>query len=120
MKVLIVDDEPLVRRSLERAFARRGHQVFVAPDGREGLRLWRAEAPMDLVVLDVLMPEMTGPQVLSEIGPARTGLVTLISAHTSEYNADAAAKLGADHFVAKPFEDIFVFVEKLEKLSQNR
>jgi DNA-binding response OmpR family regulator len=89
--------------------------VLEAADGRKGLELWRRQK-MDLVILDVLMPVWTGPQVIEQIGKNRSGLVVLISAHTSEYDAVAASTVGADHFIAKPFEDIFLLVEKLEKM----
>lgn len=117
MKVLIVDDEPLVRRSLSRAFASRGHQVIEAVDGRVGLESWREHQP-DLVVLDVLMPGLSGPQVLQEIDPSIRELakVVLISAYSGEHNPETAERLGANCFIPKPFDDIFVFVKKAEEL----
>ncbi|MBK9324018.1 MAG: response regulator [Bdellovibrionaceae bacterium] len=106
MKILIVDDEPLIRRSLARVLKGRGHEVVEAEDGNAGLSAWLSEKP-DLVFLDVLMPGMTGPQVLKEIGPRKTGKVILISAFSGEHNMETATQMGADMFIPKPFEDIF-------------
>lgn len=111
-KVLIVDDEPLVRRSLRRAFEASGFQVSEAVDGKQGLRLWESESP-ELVFLDILMPGLTGPQVLSEISQSARAKskVILISAYSGEYSSDSAKSLGADHFIPKPFDDIFGIVK---------
>lgn len=114
MKILVVDDEPLVRRSLARVAGSRAHTVLEAADGEEGLKIWRSENP-DLVFLDVLMPGLTGPQVLKEIQPS-SAKVILISAYTGEYNVDTAKNLGADLFIPKPFQDIFKVIEIAERL----
>lgn len=115
MKILIVDDEALVRRSLSRALKSKGHEVLEAVDGNEGLKLWETTQP-DLVFLDVLMPGLTGPQVLKEIGAKKTGRVVLISAFSGEHNMETAVQMGADLFVPKPFEDIFAVVKMAEDL----
>lgn len=112
MKILIVDDEPLVRRSLSRALASRGHTVVEAADGEDGITVWRKEDP-DLVFLDVLMPKKNGPQVLDEIGSARRAKVVMMSAFTGETTVPARS---ADLFLAKPFEDIFQVVDRAEGL----
>lgn len=113
MKILIVDDEPLVRRSLARALKGRGHEVLEATDGPSGLASWKGEDP-DLVFLDVLMPGLTGPQVLEEMGPARRAKVVLMSAFSGEHNVEKGQ--GADLFLPKPFEDIFEVVKLAEEL----
>ncbi|HEY8269867.1 MAG TPA: response regulator [Pseudobdellovibrionaceae bacterium] len=115
MKILIIDDEPLVRRSLGRALKSHGHDIFEAEDGLQGLNLWREQKP-ELIFLDVLMPKMTGPQVLIEIGSERTGKVILISAFSGEHNMETATQMGADLFVPKPFEDIFAIINLAEGL----
>jgi CheY-like chemotaxis protein len=116
-RILIVDDEPLVRRSLKRALENGGYQVVEAQDGKQGLALWQQEKP-DLVFLDILMPGLTGPQVLSELPTEIRELckVILISAYSGEYSLDSAKSLGADHFIPKPFEDIFGIVDIVSKM----
>lgn len=115
MKVLVVDDEALVRRSLSRALRAKGHEVTEALDGNEGLEQWRKLQP-DLVFLDVLMPGLNGPEVLREMGQQRTGKVVLMSAFAGEHNMETALQMGADLFVPKPFEDIFAVVKMAEDL----
>lgn len=116
MKVLIVDDEPLVRLSLKRALEKRGHQVAEAVDGQQGLEQWLSFRP-ELTFLDVLMPRMTGPDLLKALKGGGTGKVILMSAFTGEYDLDKAKSLGADLFILKPFDDIFAIVEIGEELS---
>jgi two-component system, response regulator PdtaR len=116
MKILIVDDEPLVRKSLGRACLAKGHQVTEAVDGREGLQKWKDVKP-DLVFLDVLMPGFSGPQVLREIGAEKGDtVVILMSAYSGEHNMETAQGMGANLFVPKPFENIFDMVAKAEEL----
>lgn len=116
-KILICDDEPLVRRSLKRALESQGFQIVEAADGQTGIHIWRQEKP-DLVFLDVLMPGLTGPQVLNELEPdvRNRSKVILISAYTGEYSLDSAKSLGADHFIPKPFEDVFAIVKLVSEM----
>ena len=115
MKVLIVDDEALVRRSLSRAFLSQGHQVAEAADGTKGLEMWRSLAP-DLVFLDVLMPGLSSPEVIREMGSDRVGKVILMSAFAGEHNIETAQQIGADLFIPKPFDDIFDVLKMAEEL----
>jgi len=121
MKVLIIDDEPLVRRSLARALSQKGHQVLEASDGLSGLALWREVLP-DLVFLDVLMPGLTGPQILNELelNLRQQTKIILISAFAGEHNPETAQRLGADCFIPKPFEDIFAVVKVAEDLQKDK
>ena len=110
-----MDDEPLVRKSLGRALKVKGHQVIEAADGSEGLTTWLKENP-DLVFLDVLMPGLSGPQVLKELGARKTCRVILMSAFAGEHTMLTAQQMGADLFIPKPFDDIFAIVAKAEAL----
>ncbi|MEK7358562.1 MAG: response regulator [Bdellovibrionota bacterium] len=123
MKILIVDDEPLVRKSLGRAFKARGHEVLETADGNEGLSRWLDSKP-DVVFLDVLMPGLSGPEVLKEVLPRLgsdwKGRVILMSAYSGEHNVTTAQQMGADLFVPKPFDDVFALVSKAEELFGRR
>jgi two-component system, response regulator PdtaR len=112
VKVLIVDDEALVRRSLERACSSRGHIVEQAEDGQKGIELWQSWHP-DLVFLDVLMPKLSGVEVLKRLNGQHTAKVVMMSAYTG---AESLDKSGVDLFLAKPFQDIFSFVHQAEEL----
>lgn len=115
MRILIIDDETLVRRSLGRALKMNGHEVLEAENGTEGLAVWKSSDP-DLVFLDVLMPGMTGPEVLKAMGTNFTAKVILISAFSGEHNMQTAQQMGASLFIPKPFEDIFAVVKMAEDL----
>jgi DNA-binding response OmpR family regulator len=117
MRILVVDDEPLVRRALERAFSLNGHHVESAADGHAGWQMW-VDAEFDLVLLDVLMPNLTGPQVIEKMGRERTGKVVLMSAFSADYATSETYYPEADLFLAKPFENIFSLVEQCEQLVQ--
>ena len=114
MKVLVVDDEILVRRSLARVCVNRGHQVLEAEDGEKGLAMWSAWKP-DLVFLDVLMPKLSGLDVLKRIEKQKTKIV-LMSAYTGGTDPNQARSAGADLFLPKPFDDIFSIVTQAEEL----
>lgn len=115
MKILIVDDEALVRRSLTRALKNKGYEVMEAVNGTEGLQAWKTWEP-DLVFLDVLMPGMTGPEVLHEMSGHSKAKVILMSAFSGEHNVQTAQQMGANLFIPKPFEDIFAVVKMAEDL----
>jgi CheY-like chemotaxis protein len=115
MKFLVIDDEPLIRRSLCKAGRLRGHEMLEAGDGAKGLAIWRGEWP-DLVFLDVLMPGLNGGEVLQR-AKEFNGLATpvvLMSAYAGEM--DQAAFAEAKLFLPKPFADIFLVIEQGENL----
>jgi CheY-like chemotaxis protein len=117
VKVLVIDDEPLVRLSLQRALTRNGHEVRECEDGRAALTEWPAFRP-ELVYLDVLMPRLTGPELLKALPESEKKLarVILMSAFGGEYDLNKAKSLGAQLFIAKPFADIFHVVQQGEEL----
>lgn len=119
MKILVVDDEPLVRRSLKRAAEVRGHEVKVASNGHEGRTEWLSFNP-DIVFVDVLMPVMDGPTLLAQKPKESTARIIMMSAFTGEYDSKVALKMGADIFLAKPFEDILQVIIQAEKLKDGQ
>jgi DNA-binding response OmpR family regulator len=120
MKVLIIDDEPLVRRSLARALKVAGHEVIEAEDGPVGLDLWLNEIP-NLVFIDVLMPGMTGPEVIQSIPLDKKSQTKIImmSAFTGKEGNHPVITEGVDLFLTKPFEDIFKIVKMAEEVFSN-
>lgn len=115
MTILIIDDESLVRRSLMKTFKMLGHQVFEAENGKEGLKKWYEVDP-DIVMLDVLMPEMSGPEVLQNIVGKTKAKIALMSAYTGDNNKSTATEMGAHMFIAKPFDNIFDVANKVLEL----
>lgn len=119
MRVMLVDDEPLVRLSLRRAIERKGHEVVECEDGQVALERWFSVDP-DLVYLDVLMPRLSGPDLLKKIGIEHRAKVVLMSAFAGGYDLQKARSLGADLFLAKPFADIFAVIQAGEELVSGR
>lgn len=104
MKVLVVDDDQLVRELVREAMAEQGHQVSVAPDGAEALKL-ASEEEFDLVFCDVLMDGLSGFDVLKEL---REGLkseaeIVLMTGQASVEAAIEAVQHGANDYICKPF-----------------
>jgi two-component system, cell cycle response regulator DivK len=101
-KVLLIDDSKFLRRANELAIARSGYGVLVAADGDEGLRMAREKAP-DLIVLDMMLPKMSGPQLLHALKQdARTATIPVIV--LSSLPQSNAAKLkheGAAAYIEK-------------------
>ena len=103
MRILVVDDEPAVRTSLERALRLDGYDVALAQDGREALAALAA-APPDAVVLDVLMPEVGGIEVCRRLrdGGDRTP-VLMLTARDRVADRVRGLDAGADDYLVKPF-----------------
>jgi len=112
-KVLVVDDEKLVRWSLRQKLEEWGYAVLEAETGAEGLRLAQQEGP-DLLLLDVRLPDVSGLKVLDRLkqgGGARA--VIMITADPQMDDVKAAIKMGAYDFVGKPldFDELGVSIE---------
>ena len=101
-RILFVDDDPQVLKSLGDYFEKVGHQVFRASSGREGLKVYDQERP-HVVVLDLFMPEMSGMEVL-EILARREAMVVMLTGYGELENAIQAMRLGAENFLTKPVE----------------
>jgi len=102
-RVLVIEDDRFLRRACEASLRRRGLTVLGAGDGEEGLRLARAEAP-DLILLDVLMPKLTGLEVLQALRGAeatRSIPVLILSNSSSPRDIEAIAALGVAGYWVK-------------------
>ena len=117
LKILIVDDEVLIRRSLQLAGESRGHIVKSAEDGVSALSLWPSFGP-DLAFIDILMPQMDGFGLLKKIPVESKAKTIMISAHDKMSERDIK-KRGADLFIKKPFNDIFQIIERAEELAKS-
>lgn len=105
-KILVIDDEWAIRYLLEGQLRRAGYTVYAVPDGPGGLALMATYAP-DLVILDIMMPEMDGFEVCRRIRchpqAADTPIMFLSGSTTKDYKR-LAFELGADDFLVKPFQ----------------
>ncbi len=102
MRVLIVDDEPMVREVLERYLTRGGFCAETACDGEAGLAAFDASRP-DLVLLDLMLPRIDGFSVFRSIRARAATPVIMLTARGEETERIAGLELGADDYVAKPF-----------------
>jgi len=119
--VLVVDDEPQVTWMLRFSLEAEGYRTFSARDGRSALAEVREHRPK-LMLLDVMMPVMDGWSVLEELRAFPEGerpRVVVVSARASLRDRAKAAELGADAFVAKPFnvDDLLGVVRALDRAS---
>jgi DNA-binding response OmpR family regulator len=120
--VLVVDDDPVILKLLEVNFEMEGFQVVRASDGAEGLERARAVLP-DIVVLDVMMPRMTGYEVAKALreddGTAHIPII-FVTARAQSSDVERGMELGVDDYVTKPFDplDLIARVNTLLARSQ--
>lgn len=102
--VLVVEDDPVLRGTLAYNLAREGFRVLTAADGEAGLEQARREREaLDLVVLDVMLPGMSGFQVLRALRAESSIPILMLSARGEEQDRIDGLELGADDYVVKPF-----------------
>ena len=102
MKLLIVEDEPSYVEALEIALEREGFDTEAASDGRQALASFEAAAP-DLVLLDLMLPELSGLDVLRTIRASSDVPIIVVSAKDAEADVVSALELGADDYLTKPY-----------------
>jgi two-component system KDP operon response regulator KdpE len=101
-RILVIDDEPQIRRIMRETLTAAGYEVDDAKGGLEGLEKVRAFRP-DLVLLDINMPEMGGVEVCKAIRSDSSIAIIMLTVRKSESDKVAALDAGADDFVSKPF-----------------
>lgn len=108
--LLVVDDDAVIRSILSKSLEQNGHRVTTVSDGREALELLRKES-FDVVLLDVLMPEMDGYETLEQIkadSKLRHLPVIMITAVDDVDSAVRCIELGADDYLSKPFDPVLL------------
>jgi DNA-binding response OmpR family regulator len=101
-KILIVEDEADMLSGLRDNFEYEGYQVLSAKDGEEGLRRATSEKP-DLVILDVMLPKMSGTDVCKKLRARSRVPILMLTARGQEIDKVAGLEVGADDYVTKPF-----------------
>ncbi len=102
MRILIVDDESMIREVLREYVEFEGKEAFEAADGMEAVKLCR-ENDYDLILMDVMMPHLDGFSAVKEIKKSKDIPVIMLSARGEEYDKLFAFELGVDDYVTKPF-----------------
>ena len=102
-KILIVDDEQRMRKLVRDYMIREGYIVLEAANGRQALDIFNTEQNIALIILDVMMPEMDGWQLLSEIRKTSRVPIIMLTAKSDERDELRGFELGVDEYVTKPF-----------------
>src|SRR5919201_3017713 len=100
--ILLVDDEDSIQKLLTYPLAREGYRVVQARDGEEALERF-AEEPIDLVVLDVMLPKLDGLEVIKRLRADSTVPIIMLTARDDELDKVVGLELGADDYITKPF-----------------
>ena len=100
--ILVVDDETTLRETLVEALEHEGYRALPAADGREALARFRADRP-DLVLLDLMLPELSGVEVCRIIRAESGVPIIMLTAKDAEVDKVVGLELGADDYVTKPF-----------------
>src|SRR5881396_3310350 len=100
--ILLVDDEDSVRKLLAFPLERDGYAVVQAADGEEALRQF-ADQPVDLVVLDIMLPRLDGLEVCKRLRATSTVPIIMLTARDDELDKVLGLELGADDYITKPF-----------------
>jgi two-component system response regulator AtoC len=113
-KILIIDDEKLIRWALEQHLVKQGYQVTTAESAEKGLVLFTEDAP-DLLLLDNCLPDMTGIQLLEKLHVREQRVkVIMITAYDMSETAVKAMNLGSYEYISKPFnlEELTALIKK--------
>ena len=103
-RILVVDDEAKIRLLIRKYAEFEGHEVTEAENGMEAVRLFRRTPDaFDIVIMDVMMPELDGFSAVAEIRKIASPAVIMLSARGEEYDKIHGFELGVDDYVVKPF-----------------
>ena len=121
VRVLVVDDEPSYREGLQVALGAEGFTVDVAGDGEEALAMFEALDP-EIVLLDVMLPRMSGIDVCRRIRSVADTPVIMVSARREEIDTVVGLEVGADDYVAKPYRvrELVARMRTVMRRSQSR
>lgn len=102
MKILVIDDDVLLRRMLARILLGEGHEVLTAADGERGMTMFHRERPQ-IVITDIVMPEQEGLETILALRRDNAPVKIIAMSGTDAEMLDIARLIGADEIIAKPF-----------------
>lgn len=114
-KILIADDEQLIRKLIGDCLKKEGHQVLEAENGEIALQLFESNKDLALALLDIMMPEIDGWEVCRRIREKSDMPVILVSARSQDFDQIMGFESGADDYVTKPFS-LAVLSRRVETL----
>lgn len=100
--ILVVDDEAMIRESISAYIAKQGYQVITAEDGKAAIEIFQ-KTPIMFVILDLMLPGMSGERVCQEIRKQSRVPIIMLTAKTQEEDVLNGLDIGADDYVTKPF-----------------
>lgn len=121
-KILVADDEALIRRLVCDFLKNSGYETIEAVDGKDAIEKFSAESDISLVVCDIMMPEVDGWGVCKKIRETSSVPIIVLTARTQEFDEIVSFESGADDFVTKPFSPTILVkrVQALLKRSEAR
>ncbi len=114
-KILVADDEQLIRKLIGDCLKKEGHEVLEAEDGQAALRLFEENDDIELALLDIMMPEADGWQVCRKIRETSGIPIILVSARSQDFDQIMGFESGADDYVTKPFS-LVVLMRRVDTL----
>ena len=103
-KILVADDEELIRRLIGDCLKKEGHTPLFAADGEEAFSVFEKNGDIELVLLDIMLPKMDGWQVCREIRKTSNTPIIMLTAKGETFDKVLGLELGADDYVTKPFD----------------
>ena len=103
IKVLVVDDEALMRKLVKDFLVKKGYEVIEAEDGEQALDVFYSDKTISLIILDVMMPRLNGWQVCREIRETSKVPIIMLTAKATETDELQGFELGVDEYISQPF-----------------
>ena len=116
-KILVADDEELIRKLIGDCLKKNGHTVLEAENGKKAIEIFKKIPDIKLAMLDIMMPEIDGWQVCRKIRETSGIPVMLVSARSQDFDQIMGFESGADDYVTKPFS-LAVLVRRIDALLQ--
>lgn len=104
IKILVVDDEQKILNVIEAYLIKEGYEVLTASDGEEALNIFKNQQ-IHLIILDLMLPKITGEQVCNKIRATSSVPIIMLTAKTEEDNKIEGLAIGADDYITKPFSN---------------
>jgi len=118
-KIVVADDEQLIRRLVCDFLKKEGFEVLEAEDGAQAMSLFNANSDISLLILDIMMPEIDGWEVCRRIRKKSDVPIILLSARSQEFDQLTGFEVGADDYVTKPFSPT-VLVKRVQSLLKRK
>ena len=114
-KILVADDEQLIRKLINDCLSKDGHEILEAADGLEAINIFKKNKDIDMALLDIMMPEIDGWEVCRKIRETSGIPIVLVSARSQDFDQIMGFESGADDYVTKPFS-LTVLTKRVDAL----